>query len=97
MGENSKEPPSNDSGKDHNMLEEDDESMSDESEPIDEKAYRELEVNADNLYLVILYSTLSSGASSKLQNVSQEDERIIAEPRESLMLDIWSIYPLQTN
>jgi hypothetical protein len=87
-GENSKEPPAIDSGKEHNMLEEDskkppdstndDESISDEqSETIDEKAYRELEVTAYNLYLTIIYSTLTSGASSNLENVFQEDEIVI--------------------
>lgn len=74
MEENSKKPPAIDSGKKHN----DDESISDESEPIDEKAYRELEVEGDNLYLMILYSTLTSGVSSKLENIFQKDEIVIA-------------------
>jgi hypothetical protein len=62
-----------------NMLEEDsnDESI---NETIDEKVYRELEVTA--VYLMILYSTLTSGASSKLENVDQVDEIIIARTTE---------------
>lgn len=58
----------------------DNETTSEDSKSISEKAFQELEVSEDNLYLMIQYSSVSSGMSRSraLEGLSQEDELVIA-------------------